>query len=102
MLVTSVIIPAYNAEHTISETIASVQKQTFSDFELLIIDDGSTDRTLKLVQASTDERIKIFSYKNAGVSVARNRGIAHANGEFISFVDADDGHLTNWSYSLQP
>ena len=90
MPVISVIIPAYNAEQTILDTIASIQKQSFSDFELLIINDGSTDRTLELVQAIADERIQIFSYKNAGVSAARNRGISHASGEFISFIDADD------------
>lgn len=86
----SVIVPAYNAERTILETLASVQQQTFSDFELLIINDGSHDSTLELVQEIIDERIQVFSYKNAGVSVARNRGIAHATGKFISFLDADD------------
>ena len=90
MIPISVIIPAYNAERTILETIASVQQQTFLDFELIVIDDGSTDQTLKLVHSFADERIKTFSYKNAGVSVARNRGIAHATGEFIAFLDADD------------
>ena len=86
----SVIIPAYNAERTILETIASVQQQTFSDLELIVVDDGSTDRTLELLHSVTDERLKIFSYQNAGVSVARNRGISHATGEFIGFLDADD------------
>lgn len=90
MPVISVIVPAYNAERTILETLTSVQQQTFSDFELLIINDGSSDCTLKLLQKVIDKRIKVFSYKNAGVSVARNRGIAHATGEFISFLDADD------------
>ncbi len=86
----SVIIPAYNGEQTILETITSVQKQTFSDFEIIVINDGSTDRTLELVQSVKDERLKVFSYKNSGVSVARNRGISHALGEFITFIDADD------------
>jgi glycosyltransferase involved in cell wall biosynthesis len=86
----SVIIPAYNAERTILETVKSVQKQTFSDFELIVINDGSTDQTLELVQSFEDERLKIFSYKNAGLPVARNRGISHATGEFIAFLDADD------------
>lgn len=86
----SVVIPAYNAEHTILETIASVQQQTFSDFELIVINDGSTDRTLELLQNVEDERLKIFSYENGGLSVARNRGITHATGEFIAFLDADD------------
>jgi glycosyltransferase involved in cell wall biosynthesis len=86
----SVIIPAYNAERTILETVVSVQRQTLSDFELIIINDGSTDRTLELLHSVTDERLRICSYENSGVSVARNRGISHATGEFITFLDADD------------
>lgn len=86
----TVIIPAYNAERTIVQTIASVQKQTFSDFEIILIDDGSTDRTLELLGSIQDERLKIHSYSNGGLPIARNRGIAHATGEFISFLDADD------------
>ncbi|MBW4641978.1 MAG: glycosyltransferase family 2 protein [Goleter apudmare HA4340-LM2] len=86
----SVIIPAYNAEHTIVETIQSVQQQTFQDFELIIIDDGSKDRTLELLQTINDERLKFFSYENGGVAKARNRGISHANAEYIAFLDADD------------
>ncbi|MBF2008608.1 MAG: glycosyltransferase [Chlorogloeopsis fritschii C42_A2020_084] len=86
----SVIIPAYNAESTILDTIASVQKQTFSDFELIVINDGSRDRTLKLLNEIKDSRLKVFSYKNGGLSVARNRGIYHAKGDFITFLDADD------------
>lgn len=86
----SVVVPAYNAERTILEAIASVQQQTFSDFELIVIDDGSNDRTLELLHSVTDERIRIFSYENGGVCVARNHGISHATGEFIAFLDADD------------
>ncbi|MBD0346999.1 MAG: glycosyltransferase [Coleofasciculus sp. Co-bin14] len=86
----SVIIPAYNAERTILETIASVQKQTFSDFELIVINDGSTDRTLELLNTIQDTRLKVFSYSNGGLPTARNRGISHATGEFITFLDADD------------
>jgi glycosyltransferase involved in cell wall biosynthesis len=86
----SIIIPAYNAERTIVETIQSVQQQTFEDFELIVINDGSQDKTLELVQTIQDKRIKIFSYKNGGLPVARNRGISHATGIFIAFLDADD------------
>ncbi|MHC5742773.1 MAG: glycosyltransferase family 2 protein [Nostoc sp.] len=86
----SVIIPAYNAEHTIFETIKSVQEQTFGDFEIVIINDGSTDNTLALVQSVQDQRLKVFSYENGGLSVARNRGFSHAIGKFIAFLDADD------------
>jgi len=86
----SVVVPSYNAERTILQTVESVQKQTFSDIEIIIINDGSTDRTLELVQSIKDQRLKIFSYENGGLPVSRNRGISHAKGEFISFIDADD------------
>jgi glycosyltransferase involved in cell wall biosynthesis len=86
----SVIIPAYNAERTILETIQSVQQQTFQDFEIIVINDGSKDQTVELVQSIQDERLQIFSYENGGLPVARNRGISHASGEFIAFLDADD------------
>lgn len=86
----SVIVPAYNASSTILQTIASVQQQSFSDFELIVINDGSTDKTLELLSTIKDSRLKIFSYENEGLSVARNRGISRATGEFIAFLDADD------------
>lgn len=86
----SVIIPVYNGQRTIRETIESVLNQTFADFELIVIDDGSQDGTLAIVNSINDSRIKIFSYPNAGVSVSRNRGIDKTQGEFISFLDADD------------
>jgi glycosyltransferase involved in cell wall biosynthesis len=86
----SVIVPAYNAERTILETIASVQQQIFSDFEVIVINDGSTDGTLERLNTVKDPRLKVFSYENGGVSVARNRGMTHATGEFIAFLDADD------------
>ncbi|NEQ65641.1 MAG: glycosyltransferase [Symploca sp. SIO2D2] len=86
----SVIIPAYNAESTIKETINSILNQTFTDFELIIINDGSQDSTLEVVSSISDSRIRVFSYSNAGVSAARNRGIAEAKGEYFSFIDADD------------
>lgn len=86
----SIIIPAYNAERTILETIESVQHQTLSDFELIVINDGSTDRTLELLQSIKDQRLKIYSYENGGLPVARNRGMSQATGEFITFIDADD------------
>jgi GT2 family glycosyltransferase len=86
----SVVVPAYNGERTILETIKSIQQQTFSDFELIVINDGSTDRTLELLATVEDPRLKVFSYENGGLPVARNRGIARAMGEFITFIDADD------------
>ncbi|HEY9646792.1 MAG TPA: glycosyltransferase [Chroococcidiopsis sp.] len=86
----SVIIPVYNGEKTIQATIQSVLDQTFADFELLVIDDGSTDRTLEVVAQITDPRLKVLSFPNRGVAVSRNLGFQHSSGAFISFIDADD------------
>jgi glycosyltransferase involved in cell wall biosynthesis len=86
----SIIIPAYNAERTILDTIASVQQQTFADFELIVINDGSTDGTLELLQTVQDDRLQVFCYENGGLPTARNRGIERSQGEFIAFLDADD------------
>ncbi len=86
----SVVIPVYNGEKTIRETINSVLNQTFTDFEIVIINDGSQDATSEIITSIKDDRIKLFSYSNSGVSASRNRGIASACGEFIAFLDADD------------
>jgi glycosyltransferase involved in cell wall biosynthesis len=86
----SVIIPVYNGEKTIRETIASILNQTFQDLELIVINDGSQDATLEIVEQISDTRLKVFSYSNAGQATSRNRGISHACGEYISFIDADD------------
>jgi glycosyltransferase involved in cell wall biosynthesis len=86
----SVIIPAYNSESTITHTINSVLNQTFSELELIVINDGSQDSTLDIVKQFKDTRIKVFSYANAGGNVSRNRGLNLAVGEFVSFLDADD------------
>ncbi|WP_414754905.1 glycosyltransferase family 2 protein [Anabaena sp. CCY 9910] len=86
----SVIIPAYNCEATIKETIESVLRQSFSDFELIVINDGSQDNTLDVVSQIQDSRIKIFSFENAGGNISRNRGLNISQGKFISFLDADD------------
>jgi glycosyltransferase involved in cell wall biosynthesis len=86
----SVVVPVYNGEKTIRETIESVLNQTFKDLELIIINDGSKDATLEIVSKIQDPRIQVFSYPNAGLSASRNRGISQATGEYISFIDADD------------
>ncbi|MES1022802.1 glycosyltransferase family A protein [Gloeocapsa sp. BRSZ] len=86
----TVIVPAYNAEQTIVAAIASVQQQTFRDWEVIVIDDGSCDRTCELLSRIQEPRMQVHRYTNAGVSVARNRGIAHAQGEYLAFLDADD------------
>jgi glycosyltransferase involved in cell wall biosynthesis len=90
----SIIIPAYNSENTIKETISSVQQQSFTDWELIIIDDGSQDNTVDIVKNIAEPRLKLFVYENGGVSIARNRGIAQAKGEFVTFLDSDD----LWTY----
>ena len=86
----SVIVPVFNAEKTLAETLESVQRQTFSDLELIVIDDGSTDASRDILAAFDDDRLKVFFCANAGVATARNRGLARATGEFVSFIDADD------------
>ncbi len=88
----SIIIPIYNAEKWLQRCINSVLNQTFSHFELLLVDDGSTDRSSEIcdMNALQDERIKVCHKKNGGASTARNKGIEMARGEFISFIDADD------------
>jgi glycosyltransferase involved in cell wall biosynthesis len=86
----SVIVPAYNAEATLLETIDSILQQTFFDFELLVIDDGSTDGTLARVRSVRDPRVRSFTCPNGGLAVSRNRGIEWSVGEFLAFIDADD------------
>jgi glycosyltransferase involved in cell wall biosynthesis len=88
----SVVIPAYNAAGTIAETIASVLAQTLTDFEIVVIDDGSSDRTWAMLQtlAEHDRRVRPFRFANGGQAIARNRGIARARGQWIAFLDADD------------
>ncbi|EGP5055427.1 glycosyltransferase family 2 protein, partial [Enterococcus faecium] len=92
MLKVSVIVPVYNRELTIERTIKSVLNQTFRNFELIIVNDGSIDGSLETVTdyAKKDNRIKVFSQNNSGVSMARNKGIRKALGKYICFLDSDD------------
>ena len=87
---TSVIIPAYNAAKTIVCCVESLLSQTYLDWELIIIDDGSTDNTVDVCQSFQDKRIQVYHKPNGGVSSARNYGLTYAKGEYIAFVDADD------------
>lgn len=86
----SVIIPLYNKEKQIVHTLQSVLNQTFQDFEIVIVDDGSTDGSVSEVEKFSDSRIRLIFQKNAGVAAARNRGIEEVKGDLIAFLDADD------------
>jgi len=85
----SVIIPTYNRGWVIKEAIDSVLAQDYTEFELIVVDDGSTDHTSDVLDSYRND-IKVLSQKNKGVSAARNRGIAEASGKFIAFLDSDD------------
>lgn len=86
----SVVIPLFNKEKSIGSTVWSVLKQTYQEFELIIVNDGSTDKSLDALKSFTDPRIRIIDQINGGVSSARNLGILSAINEFIIFLDADD------------
>lgn len=91
MPVVSVVIPTYNREETISRSIDSVLAQTMDDFELIVVDDASTDNTASVVDQYDDPRVQFVSHEeNRGGSAARNTGINHAEGEYIAFLDSDD------------
>ena len=91
----SVIIPAYNAEKTIVRAIQSVQNQSYNDFEIIVVNDGSIDSTKDICEeyVRNNSRIRIINKKNGGLSSARNAGIREAQGELISFLDSDDEYL---------
>ena len=86
----SVVIPLYNKARTVLSTVQSVLNQEYENFECLIVDDGSTDNSLSILLAITDERVTILTKKNGGVSDARNYGVSHASTDNIFFLDADD------------
>tara|TARA_B110001469_G_C9647247_1_gene327816 strand:+ start:970 stop:1926 length:957 start_codon:yes stop_codon:yes gene_type:complete len=86
----SIIIPLFNKEESVTASIHSVLEQTFEEFELIIVNDGSTDQSVERVQAIEDPRIRLIDQVNQGVSFARNTGISHAKNEYIAFLDADD------------
>lgn len=86
----SVIIPLYNKEAYIEKTISSILEQTYSNFEIIVVDDGSTDNSVNVVNRIQDPRLRIFSKKNQGVSAARNYGISNAKYPYIAFIDGDD------------
>ena len=85
----SVVVPTYNRASRLGETLRSVVNQTYQDFELIVVDDGSTDDTSKMIQSFPDVRY-VFIKENRGVSRARNEGLAYAKGRYICFLDSDD------------
>ena len=91
----SVIIPVYNAQQYLAETLESVLAQTITPLEVICIDDGSADNSLEVLQgfASRHENIKILTQENTGSGAARNHGIKAANGKYIAFMDADDKYV---------
>ncbi len=91
----TVITPTYNRADLVREAIDSVLQQTFTDFELIVIDDGSTDESEAVIGAIDDPRLKYIKQENGGASAARNRGLAEATGEWVAFLDSDDLYLPN-------
>jgi len=95
----SIIVPIYNAERYLPACIESVQAQTINEWQLLLINDGSTDGSLDIAQAyaANDKRITVIAAQHGGQSAARNLGMMHIEGEFVAFVDADDTIEPNWA-----
>lgn len=91
----SIVIPLYNKAKWIERAIDSVLNQTFQDFEIIVVDDGSTDGSDKIVENINDVRIRLIRQQNAGASAARNTGIKESQGELIAFLDADDWWVSN-------
>jgi len=97
----SVVIPLYNKETSIKSTIESILAQTEDNFEIIVVDDGSTDEGPTYVRGFSDNRIKLVSQKNRGVSSARNFGVEMASREYIAFLDADDLWMPNHLESIK-
>ncbi len=97
----SVVIPLYNKANTVKRTVNSVLNQTCQDFEIVVVDDGSIDNSTSIVQEIGDDRITVIQQPNNGVSEARNKGIEHAKGQFITFLDADDEYDPNHLETLK-
>ncbi|MDO4818616.1 MAG: glycosyltransferase family A protein [Akkermansia sp.] len=91
----SVVIPAYNARKFIPLTIESILRQSVQDFEIVVVNDGSTDDTLEILQGVADPRLRVITRENGGECVARNHGLREARGKYIAFLDSDDVWLPN-------
>lgn len=101
----SVVIPLYNKEQIIEKSLRSVLSQDYDDFEVVIVNDGSTDRSAEIVKGIDDPRIRLIEQENGGPSKARNTGVKNANGEWVVFLDADDeflpGALSHYNSLIQ-
>lgn len=96
----SVVVPTYNRADTLERAVRSVLAQTFTDLEVVVVDDGSTDATKEVVRGLDDPRVRYLHQENAGRCAARNRGAAVARGHWLSFLDSDDAALPDWLESL--
>src|SRR5215210_566395 len=86
----SVVVPLYNKATFVRRTLNSIAQQTYTDFEVIVVDDGSTDGGAGIVLTEGDPRVRVVTQENMGPGAARNRGISEARGELIAFLDADD------------
>lgn len=98
----SIIVPVFNVENYLGDCIESILKQTYTFFELILVDDGSTDSSYKICEeyAATDKRIKLYKKENGGLSDARNYGLDHAKGKYVTFIDSDDYVENNFVEAL--
>lgn len=97
----SVILPLYNKANYVQKSIESILKQTYNEFEIVVVNDGSTDNSIEVVSSFVDSRIHIFTKENGGVSSARNYGIEKAQYEYIAFLDADDLWLPDYLETIK-
>jgi glycosyltransferase involved in cell wall biosynthesis len=97
----TVVVPAFNAAATLASCVDSILQQTVPDFEVVIVDDGSTDHTLELARSVTDLRVRVHSQANAGLPAARNAGISVARAEMVCFLDSDDVFLPRYLETIQ-
>src|SRR5215210_7397761 len=86
----SVVIPCYNQAHFLDEAIESVLSQSYTNFEVIVVDDGSTDTTSEVASGHADAGVRLFRQENRGLAGARNRGLAESKGEYVVFLDSDD------------
>jgi len=91
----SIMMPAFNAERYIRQAIESILAQRYPSWELVVVNDGSTDSTPKIIAGFSDPRIRIYHQENGGEASARNSALEHSNGKYLAFLDADDLYLPN-------